>query len=239
MDTCYSRETLGNLVTQNFVRSQVFEKLGLDYCCGGTRLLEEACHEKSLDVAAVVHALELCDVSEAKTLATDWATAPLSQLVNHIVQEHHAYLREELPPLAQLVAKVAVAHGKAHSELYELQTVFLRFKTELHSHLIQEETLLFPLIQGLDSAPSSRVAMLLPLMQTLHKEHDMVGRSLTMMRQITKDYSAPDTACNSYRALMIRLLRLEKDLHQHVHKENNILFPRVQRRVQQERTLLA
>lgn len=228
MEAQYHQDTLGSLVAQNPIRSQVFEKWGLDYCCGGRRSLEEACSEKQLDVVTITHEIRLCDRREVETSEADWMTVPLSQLVTHIVQTHHAYLYAELSPLAQLLEKVARVHGKAHPELKELQTVFTDFKAEVNNHLIQEETLLFPLIQALEAHAGSPSTTLQPLIESLHSEHDTVGQALSKMREITENYAVPDSACNSYRALFSRLLVLESDLHLHIHKENNILFPRVQ-----------
>jgi len=220
--------TVGELVVERPGRARVFEKLGIDYCCGGKKPLTQACRDKGLDVTQVVRQLESYDLPHEAD-ARDWSTAPLGDLADHIEQSHHQYLKEELPPLQALARKVAAVHGEAHPELSELYDVVVGFRNELESHMLREEAVLFPLCRKLDGTTVPeflRNASIQGPISVMVREHEDAGDALARMRALTADFTPPAGACNSYRALFDRLATLERDMHQHVHKENNILFPR-------------
>jgi regulator of cell morphogenesis and NO signaling len=151
----------------------------------------------------------------------------MSELIEHIVSTHHAYVRRELPRLAEMGAKIARVHGPKHPEVVKCHDVFTTLQTELESHMLMEEQVLFPLLQDMDdphcTAPISPCVVANPI-AVMEDEHDSVARSLRELRSLTYDYSPPDDACNTYRAWLDGLAELESDTHQHVHKENNILF---------------
>jgi regulator of cell morphogenesis and NO signaling len=217
---------VADLVLEKPSRARVFEQLGIDYCCGGKRPLAQACADRGLEVEAVVAALDA--TLEPDTEDVDWRDRPLEELCGHIVGRHHAYLREELPSLLELVAKVARAHGAAHPELHEVQEVFAGAAEELEQHMVKEETILFPvcvaLERGIDSPfPAGSVGGPIDVME---HEHDTVAAALARLRELTGGYEPPAGACTSYRAMLGRLATLEQDTHRHVHEENNILFPR-------------
>lgn len=225
MNTIRTDAQVAELVLEEPSRARVFERFGIDYCCGGKTPLEAACADRGLDVGAVIAALREPRAPEAEDV--DWTVAPVSTLVDHIVEHHHGYLREELPPLSALADKVARAHGDAHPELYEVQATFADLAAELTGHMAKEELVLFPaclaLAEGEELAGPRSVAA--PIQAMLH-EHDEVATGLRALRALTGGYTPPEDACNSYRALLGRLETLERDTHRHVHEENNVLFPR-------------
>jgi regulator of cell morphogenesis and NO signaling len=223
--TAIAAEThVAELVLEEPSRARVFERFGIDYCCGGKTPLETACAARGLDVDDVLAALAEPPPRGAEDV--DWSTRSVAALVAHIVDQHHAYLREELPPLTALVDKVARAHGDAHPELAEVRETFTAVADELGEHMASEEQVVFPacvaLEEGGEPAPTS-VAR--PIAAMLH-EHDEVADGLTRLRALTAGYEPPEDACNSYRAMLDRLRTLELDVHRHVHEENNVLFPR-------------
>ncbi len=225
-DTLYAERTVGQLVAEQPERALVFERLGLDYCCGGQRRLSDACESEGLDLNSVLHDLESCD-STAVAPNTDWTKTSLTQLADHIEQTHHAYLREALPRISSLIEKVVRAHGENDSRLQTLQTVFSKFREGIEAHLTKEEKMVFVLCRKLDTITErphlhSRSGRG-PFSDTI-SEHDDAGRELEQMRTLTDGFSPPTTACNTYRALLHALKELETDTHLHVHKENNILF---------------
>lgn len=214
------------LVLEQPSRARVFERFGIDYCCGGKTPLETACAERGLDLVAVLAALDEPRADEDDDV--DWAAAPVADLCAHIVGHHHAYLRDELPPLRQLADKVARVHGDNHPELVDVRATFAALADELEQHMVKEERILFPACVALaegaaDSFPFGSVEN--PIRMMLD-EHDEVAAGLTRLRALTNAYSPPGDGCNSYRALFDRLQTLETDTHRHIHEENNILFPR-------------
>lgn len=221
-------QTVGELVAEQPGRSRVFERFGIDYCCGGKRTLRDACQEKGLDCQDVQRAL--ATVTASSDAPVDWTTRPLTELADHIEQTHHAYLRRELPRLGQMVRKVAAVHGECHPWMLEVDGVFAGLAGELDSHMMKEEQVLFPLIRAMerdgaagDSGCGQGIGNPVAVME---HEHDDAGRALERMRELSSDYTPPAEACNTFRAVLDGLRELEQDMHQHVHKENNILFPR-------------
>jgi len=209
--------------------TRVFEKLGIDYCCGGHRPLDEACANANVAVDDVLRALEP-DIDTSATIATrDWNAATLGELVDHIINKHHTFVKSETPRLQALIAKVVEAHGKNHPELEQMQTAFSALADELAAHMLKEERILFPYVRqmagGAGCGPSCFGSVQNPI-RVMMLEHDNAGEKLHQMRQITSDYSIPADACTSYATLFRALVEFEQDLHQHIHLENNILFPR-------------
>ncbi|HEX7010351.1 MAG TPA: iron-sulfur cluster repair di-iron protein [Phycisphaeraceae bacterium] len=232
--------TVGELVTQRPSRSRLFERLGLDYCCGGKRTLQEACEAKGLDAHTVLSLLLADEESQsaAQNDQQDWSQASLTDLADHIEQTHHAYLKRELPRLGEMVRKVAAVHGQLHPWLLELDGIFARFAAEMESHMLKEEQILFPLIRQLEAQQSAAGGQgMLDLtnpVRVMEHEHDDAGRDLARMRELSSDFTPPPEACGTFRATLDGLRQLEADTHQHVHKENNILFPRA---IEQQRSI--
>jgi regulator of cell morphogenesis and NO signaling len=221
--------SVGNWVAQHPQTSRVFESLQIDYCCGGGKALEQACWERQLDPQQVIAELERAIHAGDEKPTEDWINARLTELCDHIEQTHHTYLRSELPRLTELISKVVAAHGEAHPELSTLKQVFAELRAELEPHMLKEEQVLFPAIRQLEQAdapPAFPFGTLANPIRMMEHEHDKAGAGLSQIRDITGGFEVPADACNTYRAMLDGLRELEADLHRHIHKENNILFPR-------------
>lgn len=220
---------VGRLVAEGPHRARLLEEHGIDYCCGGRRTLNDACQERGLIANDIARELLWADM--ARTMAvptTDWNRASLSELCDHIERTHHEYLRTALPRITYLMEKVAAAHGETDRRLLSLQHLLARFREDLETHTLKEELVAFPWVRRLEvtDQDGGSVASAAVPFEVLMAEHDDAGEALRQMRALTDDFTPPDTACNTYRALIAALSELEADMHQHVHKENNILFPR-------------
>lgn len=229
MSTLSAQKTVGELVRERPGRARVFEDLGIDYCCGGKKPLAEACAKKGHDIDQVLASIREVDASGSVEDATDYVSMPLDELADHIVETHHAFLVRELPRLQEMSAKVARVHGDKDGRLIELAAAVHAVADELSSHMMKEERILFPVIRQLaqtDSLPPMPFGTLANPIRAMEAEHDTAGSGLEDMRRLSDAYTPPDWACNTYRALLDGLHELELDLHQHIHKENNILFPR-------------
>ncbi len=229
MNSLNLQSTVGQWVAQHPQLSRLFESLKIDYCCGGGVALEDACRGRNLDPEQVLRQMEEAAQTPVPEDAGDWTNASLAALCDNIEQTHHAYLKTELPRLGAIVDKVAQVHGANHSELREVQTTFVALRNELEPHMFKEERILFPAIRQLEQAssqpafPFGTVANPIRMMEF---EHDHAGDALDRMRVLTHEYQPPAEACNTYRAMLEGLRELEQNMHIHVHKENNILFPR-------------
>ncbi len=218
---------VGTLVANDPSLVRLFEELRIDYCCHGSVSLAAACQERQLDPQQVLQRLNGAEGSSPDI--RNWAVASLIELCDHIEQTHHAYLRKELPRLEQLAAKVAEVHGSRHPELHQVRVVFQQLQAELIPHMMKEEQILFPAIRQLEVASQP---INLPFgsvqnpIQMMEHEHDVAGHALGKLHELTSGYRIPLDACNTYGALLQGLHALELDLHQHIHKENNILFPK-------------
>lgn len=220
---------VGQLVAERPARARVFERYGIDYCCAGKKTLADACHQRELDPEEILSAIRAEDERTNTADHTDWTTEPLTNLVDHILEAHHAYLRRELPRLTTMVDKVHRVHGERRPELAEVRTTFHAMRAELQAHMDKEEVILFPLIVTLatpaTTATVPKGAIAGPI-RRMESEHATVGEAIATIRRLTDDHMPPMDACNTYRALLGGLAELEQDLHQHIHKENNVLFPR-------------
>jgi regulator of cell morphogenesis and NO signaling len=214
--------------------TRIFEELGIDYCCGGDRSLEEACAASNLSVDKVLDSLELAEqTARAKTKDRNWQMEPLADLVVHINHTHHKYTREEIARLGPLFDKVVSVHGKNHPELQHIRATFRGLAQELTMHMMKEEAVLFPYIVRMEEAVIQQEPVLPPPFGTVQNpvammmhEHDSAGDALRAMSQASAGYTPPGDACVSYQTLYKALADFETDLHQHIHLENNILFPR-------------
>ena len=215
--------------------TRTFEKLGIDYCCGGSRSLSDACQHAHVTLEAVLGELEQGSSFKPATATArqDFANGNLGELVEHIVGTHHVYVKQELPRLEQLLKKVVAVHGAAHPELGKIQQIFHGVSEELSSHMMKEEHILFPYIVALENAVSNGRPRPRPAFGTVSNpvrmmelEHDSAGAALKEIAALSSNYEPPENACFSYRTLYTALKEFETDLHQHVHLENNILFPR-------------
>lgn len=224
-------EQIGLIVSEFPGASNLFKEVHIDFCCGGERSLLQAIRQKKLDENEILRRLNE-DFTEmivkAESRDTDWREVPIPELIDHIVNRHHSYLRKELPLLSEFITKILRVHGGAHAELSALHKRFHQMKIELDQHLITEEEELFPLIKQYASQPTiemhERTVTGLHELETDHRE---VGDYLKEMRAITNGYALPPEACRTYTITFHKLGELESDLFQHIHLENNILFPRI------------
>lgn len=217
----------------------VFEEHGLDYCCGGGQSLASAAQKHGLELPALMAALEKALQSPPQTskpVDKDWYAVPLDELIKHIVSVHHTYLKKELPRLRTLSQTVLKAHGAKHGEmLRQVHTLVAALDLELSAHLTKEETIVFPQFVAAARAhagneTSTRAASSggadSPIGQ-LEEEHESAGKTLAHLHKVTTNYTLPSDACPTFKALYDELQQMETDLHQHIHLENNVLFPRV------------
>lgn len=211
---------------------RVFEKFGIDYCCGGRKPLAQACAEHALEPAAVLAAIDDATQSPAPD-QTDWRTASLESLCSHIVAVHHEYVRREIPRLWQLAQKVVARHGDTHPELVRIQQLIRDAGEDLIRHLSKEEQILFPSIVSMERNLATCGPRSLGCFSSVRNpiavmmaEHDAAGDALTQSRLLSHDFTPPEGACPTYVAFYRSLSEFEHDLHRHVHLENNILFPR-------------
>lgn len=227
MTTINADTTVAQLVIEQPALTRIFDKLGIDYCCGGKKPLREACETRGLDPDTVVQTLNaFAAAGGAEADGTDWSRAGLAELCDHIGQTHHRYLAEELPRLGQLVNKVSRVHGGRHPHLHQVKEVFTELSEELLTHTQEEDANVFPLIRELEAGAEPAPETVAALIEQMEADHDETGDALAMLRELTDGYTIPVDACGSYRAMLSGLEELERDTHQHIHKENNILFPR-------------
>jgi regulator of cell morphogenesis and NO signaling len=213
--------------------TRIFEELKIDYCCGGNRPLKEVCARNGLEVDEVLKLLSNSKTSEIESQTSDAQSLPLTQLIHLIVEKHHVFTRNELKRLTALLEKVCSVHGENHPELVNIQSKFQILQAELEPHMMKEERILFPYIKGLETAVTEKGAMpFAPFGQVrnpiaaMMREHEAAGEILKTIRKLSNDFVIPEDSCLSYSTLYNALQELEADLHQHIHLENNILFPR-------------
>ena len=225
-------KTVREIALEQPTSIRVFEQFGIDYCCGGRKPLSEACEARNLEVDAVIAALEAAE-DGTELPADDLTGKSLSGLCAHIVATHHEYVKRELPRLTALAQKVVNRHGENHPELPVIQATLARLGEELTQHLAKEEIVLFPYISKLERAiaeggpkPQSCFGTVSNPIAMMTQEHDDAGLLLGVIRNKSNQYSTPEGACPTYHAFFDGLREFEQDLHQHVHLENNVLFPR-------------
>jgi regulator of cell morphogenesis and NO signaling len=225
-------QTVRDIALENPATIRVFEKFGIDYCCGGRKPLTEACEAKSIAVDEVIAALEGA-LSEPVEKSNDGAGTPLGELATYIVNTHHAYVNREVPRLTQLAARVVARHGDDKPELRVIQQKVSQIGDDMMHHQAKEEMILFPHIARLERAmaegapaPKGGFGTVKNPIEMMSREHDSVGALMAEVRELSKDYTPPVGACPTFLNFFNSLREFEQDLHQHVHLENNILFPK-------------
>ena len=229
-----STRTVGEVALELPQATRVFEKLGIDYCCGGDTPLTEACASAGVEVGNVLKMLEeVLSAGLHENGSLDFQQASLSELIAHILDKHHVYTKQEMTRLESLLAKVIGAHGANHSELHGMGELFRQLCDDLTPHMFKEEQILFPYIVEMESAAQQNIlAPFAPFgtvnnpIRMMMTEHETVGDILRELRAASSDYTVPADGCISYQTLYQALDAFEQDLHQHIHLENNILFPR-------------
>lgn len=226
-------ETLGEIAVKDLRKAEVFKKYGIDFCCGGKKTVKEACAEKGLDVTKIEQELQQADKSpQARPLPyNEWS---LDFLADYIVNTHHSYVKKTIPDLQAYSSKVAKVHGDVHPELHTINQLVNEVCGEMSSHMVKEETVLFPFIKqvvsvngnGTTASSHKNFESIEGPIHMMEMEHEVVGRNLEEMRSLSNNYTLPEDSCASYAFLFKTLDEFENDLHLHVHLENNILFPK-------------
>jgi regulator of cell morphogenesis and NO signaling len=223
-------KSLAQIVNDNHKAASVFEKYNLDFCCKGKRSLEEACLEQSLPVEKLLSELEA--VGNNCEVPVDFGKMTLTKLADYIVSKHHAYVKAEMPQILAYLERVAMKHGDRHPEMRKVFEIFSAIKNELEEHLDKEELILFPRIEVAEEETSEKrtgnmdVFYVQHPIEIMEAEHEKAGQLIGEIRQLTDNYTPPKDACTTYRLSFAALQAFESDLHQHVHLENNILFPK-------------
>jgi len=224
--------TIGEMVVEDYQKAEIFEKFGLDFCCGGSKTLVDACSKKGINAAEVIEALEELR-NKQQIPDQNYDEWQLDILIDYIVNNHHAYVNNALPHLDEYSSKVARVHGNNHPEVVEIYNHYQAVSSELRMHMHKEEAILFPYIKQLASAkehaetipfcPFGTVSNPISMMEL---EHESAGENLQAISELSNGYNPPEDACNTFRVLYAKLQEFEKDLHHHIHLENNILFPK-------------
>ena len=236
MTTTESLEkTVGEFVAEDYRTAKVFEKYGIDFCCGGKVPLAAACREKGVDLAGISREIEEA-TSEPVERSQNFASWGLPFLSDYIINTHHGYLKENTEQIAVYADKIAEVHGSRHPEVVEIARIFARIATDMAAHLREEEEVLFPAIKRIDAAGKDGTApeakdmeALKACLVKLNHEHDEIGEAVHTIRHLAKGYAIPADGCNTFAVTYRMLKEFEDDLHKHVHLENNILFPKAGR----------
>jgi regulator of cell morphogenesis and NO signaling len=224
-------ETIGEIAAKDIRKAEVFKKYGIDFCCGGKKSLQQVCEEKGLN-ADIIEA-ELNNSATAPAPQFDFNKWDCDFLADYIYNQHHKYYYTEEPVITGLMEKVADHHGGPANNLNELRERYSTLVQELNTHFMKEERVVFPFIKTLThvkrtgdrSLLSDQPSMTEPI-RIMESDHEAAGDILEQMQQLTNNYTAPANACNSYQFLFKKLKELDEDLHQHIHLENNLLFPK-------------
>lgn len=206
---------------------RVFQERGVDFCCGGRKPIGVVCEEQGLSFSDIVGAIKASAAVSAPG-QTDWTQEPLHALVDHIIRTYHDPLRRELPRLQAIASKVLQVHGSKSIRLGRVEEIVEELSDEMTSHMDTEELALFPAIRALEDGDSPRLAVVGPI-DAMEREHDRAGRLLAELRELTDSYVVPEWSCTTFQTLYRELEEVETSMHEHVHLENNVLFPRALR----------
>jgi len=223
---------IGQFVAEDYRTAAVFSKYKIDFCCNGNRSVNEACEKKGLDCKVLLE--ELHSVLNNKgEQSIDYKSWSLDLLIDYIEKKHHRYVEEKIPVLRQFLDKLCRVHGERHPELFEINELFTASAGELATHMKKEELILFPFVKKMVNAKLQQGAVQSPQFETVEnpiammkQEHDNEGERFRQIAALTNNYNPPADACNTYRVTFAMLDEFEKDLHLHIHLENNILFPK-------------
>lgn len=218
-------ETVGEIAAKDMRKADAFRKLGIDFCCGGKKTLKEAAAEAGVTEAQLEEEFKRSAAAGGGQATHDFDGWELGFLADYIFNVHHKYVRENGPIIEQLAEKVASRHGAAHPELFEVAKTVKTMVGDMYSHQQKEERVLFPAIKTLETNQGTAFGIGGPV-HMMEAEHDEAGQALKTLRKLTKGYQLPADACNSYTYLFDKIQEFENDLLQHIHLENNILFPK-------------
>lgn len=223
----YLTLTVGKIVAKDYKKAMVFKSHGIDFCCGGKISVEQACLENGANFEQVIH--ELNELDTIQDTSEDFNQMELTSLIDYIVEKHHEYTRNVILQLQPMINKVAMVHGGWRIELNEIRDLFEELSQELLPHMQKEERVLFPAIKALISDEDSmfdKNQIQYPI-NAMEHEHDIAGRLMKEIRDLSNNFDLPKGACATYTVVYKMLAEFESDLHQHIHLENNILFPKV------------
>jgi regulator of cell morphogenesis and NO signaling len=228
-------KTVGEFVADDYRTAKVFENYGIDFCCGGKVALSAVCEEKGIDTVAILREIEEVR-SEPLDRGLNYAAWEQSFLADYILNTHHAYLKDNLERIVVYTGKIASVHGAKHPEVIEIARIFYRLAADMAAHLREEEEVFFPAVKRIDTAlkageepDEGDLERIRNSLQKLNDEHEEIGEAVHAIRRLSKDYTIPDDACNTFMLTYRKLREFEDDLHKHVHLENNILFPKAAR----------
>ena len=223
-----SLQKIGEIAAKFPKASEIFKENKIDFCCGGERPLIDAIKERGLDETKVMNDINNLYEQFANSGEKDWQGAPFNELVEHIINKHHGYLWDELPKTSKLATTILRVHGEHHPELLNVHKLFNTLKMDLESHLTKEETLQYPAINAyLETKSKADLEKAIKVIDELEEEHTEAGDILKELRKITDDYKTPCDVCETFELTYKKLQEMESDLFQHIHLENNILFPRL------------
>lgn len=226
-----AENTVAEIVVNNIKAAHIFKKHGIDFCCGGGISIQKACEKYNASFSTLKEEIEALDNNVSR--AYDYDKWELDFLIDHIINVHHTYVQESIPMLIQYANKVAKVHGHHYKELVRINELVINLANDLMAHLQKEEVVLFPYVkeqvtalrEGRVAQPSHFGSVNNPI-NVMFQEHDNAGSIFKEIAKLTNGYTPPENACNTFRALYSKLEEFEQDLHQHVHLENNILFPK-------------
>ncbi|TYB70518.1 iron-sulfur cluster repair di-iron protein [Bizionia gelidisalsuginis] len=226
-----AQKPIGQFVADDFRTAAVFYSYGIDFCCKGNRSVEEVCEKNNIDAQELLDKLEAISKNTSKNI--DYNTWPLDVLALHIENKHHRYVEEKTTVLIPFLNKLCKVHGTAHPELFTITALFTASSKELASHMKKEELMLFPFIKKMVKAtqtderidPAHFGTVKNPI-ASMMADHDNEGERFRQIEELTNNYTPPADACNTYKVTFAMLDEFEKDLHLHIHLENNILFPK-------------
>ncbi len=225
-------QTVGEIVSKDYRKAEVFKKYGIDFCCGGKRTLSQVCKSKNVDLNALKKDLLAID-KQPSMPSQDFNSWNLDFLCDYVVNTHHKYVVKAMPLIFEYTQKVERAHGDTQPEVVEIANIFIKVMEEFNLHMMKEEKVLFPYIKELAIAKENEKPIHLPHfgsiqnpIEMMELEHDHVGELMSSIRTLSNNYTAPAGACTTYKLAYAKLQEFENDLYQHIHIENNILFPR-------------
>ncbi|MFA6701636.1 MAG: iron-sulfur cluster repair di-iron protein [Dysgonamonadaceae bacterium] len=231
-DINIKKTTIGDIVANNFSTSKVFSLYGIDFCCNGGDTFETASKKAKVDPSVVLEALVKQEEAPEKGGEIPFNLWPKDLLIDYVLKIHHRGIRENGPEISGLFKKVINAHSANHPELFEIQELFLDSLAALESHLLKEEHMLYPHLYKLFEAIRNNEPIekfhggsVSNPIRVMMIEHDAEGSRYREIRELSNNLTPPDDACNSYKMLYLMLAEFEKDLHEHIHLENNIIFP--------------
>jgi len=229
--TTLQDKTVADVVTENIKAAHIFKKYGIDFCCGGGVSIKKACEKAEIDPVLVE--TEILNLENIKDRALDFNSWKLDFLTDHIINVHHGYVEESSPLLLQYSQRVNHVHGHHYTELAEIESLVKQVVQELAAHMKKEELILFPFIKKLVKAeregtevPPIHFGTVENPIKMMEAEHEEAGEILRKIAKLSNNFTPPQGACNTYKAFYSKLEEFEQDLHQHVHLENNILFPK-------------